>query len=133
LTCRQVYLHLVLPFINRGKKLTIDNNSNNMKTIFVTLVMILFSVEIVKAEVASSSDSSKMKVLTDARESLKRLDSINASDKTNLTVSQKKKLKKEVREIKNHLYDLNGSRHIPFGAVVVLLLLPFAVYQTIKE
>lgn len=108
-----------------------------MKTLIVTLVLtlvtILFSGGIVKAEILNSSDSTKMKSLTDARESLKRLDIINATDKTHLSVSEKKKLKKEVREIKNDLYDLNKSRHIPFGAVVVLLLLPFAVYQTIKE
>jgi hypothetical protein len=108
-----------------------------MKTLFVTLVItvvtILFSVESVIAEVASSSDSSKMKVLIEARLSLKRLDIINATDKTHLSSSEKKKLKKELRAIKNHLYDLNGSRHFPIGAIVVLMLLPFAVYQTIKE
>jgi hypothetical protein len=107
-----------------------------MKTLLVTLaittVTILLSIGIAKGEVSGSRDSTKMKGLSDARASLMRLDIINATDKTHLSTMEKKKLRKELRVIKNRLYDLNGSRYIPIGAIVVLLLLPFAVYQTIK-
>jgi hypothetical protein len=58
----------------------------------LTLVAILFSANPMQAgNVITSSDSTKMKVLTDARESLKRLDIINATDKKYLSASEKKK------------------------------------------
>jgi hypothetical protein len=108
-----------------------------MKRLFVTLaittVTILLSIGTAKGEISGSRDSTRTKGLSDARSSLKRLDIINAMDKTHLSTGEKKKLRKELRVIKNRLYDFNGSRYIPIGAVVVLLLLPLALYQTIKE
>jgi hypothetical protein len=109
-------------------------STNKIVTLVFTMVAILCSVEEVNAkDYLISRDSTELKVLSKGRLSLKRLDIINATDNTHLSEKEKKKLRKEVRAIKNDLYDLNGSRHIPFGAIAVLLLLPFAVYQTVKE
>jgi hypothetical protein len=54
---------------------------------------------------------------------LNRLDEIKAMDKSNLTSSEKKQLRKEVRSIKKDLKELGGGVYISVGAIIIILLL----------
>jgi hypothetical protein len=54
---------------------------------------------------------------------LVRLDQINAMDKTGLTSSEKKDLRKEVRSIKKELKTMNDGVYLSVGAIIIIILL----------
>jgi hypothetical protein len=54
---------------------------------------------------------------------LVRLDQINAMDKTRMSASAKKSLRKEVRSIKKELKTMNGGVYLSAGAIIVIILL----------
>lgn len=58
-----------------------------------------------------------------AEASLLRLKEINAMDKSNLSSSEKKSLRKEVRAIKHELRSSNGGIYLSVGAVIIIILL----------
>lgn len=74
-------------------------------------------------------DSTGTKILSDAKILLKRLDTINATDKTDFKSKEKKQLRKEVRKIKGDLRELHGARYISASVIIIILAIPFAVYQ----
>jgi hypothetical protein len=65
----------------------------------------------------SATPSPEAKVL------LSRLDEINKIDKDQLSASQKKNLRKEVRTIKQQLKDIGGGVYISVGALILILIL----------
>jgi hypothetical protein len=58
-----------------------------------------------------------------AQELLKRLDQINALDKSAMNSSEKKENRKEVRAINKELKQLGGGVYISVGAILIILLL----------
>ncbi len=52
-----------------------------------------------------------------------RLEEIKALDKSGMTSSEKRKLRKEVRSIKQELKALSGGVYISVGALLVILIL----------
>jgi len=54
---------------------------------------------------------------------LERLDEIKAIDKSTLTSSEKKALRKEVRVIKSSLRDSNSGIYLSVGAIIIIVLL----------
>ncbi|MFA6924801.1 MAG: hypothetical protein WC223_11185 [Bacteroidales bacterium] len=54
---------------------------------------------------------------------LKRLNEINAMDKSNLKLSDKKNLRNEVISISNQLRGPTGGIYISVGALIIILLL----------
>lgn len=58
-----------------------------------------------------------------AKSLLTRLDEINAMDKSKLTSSEKKQLRKEVRSTKRELDELGGGIYISVGAIILILVL----------
>jgi hypothetical protein len=54
---------------------------------------------------------------------LVRLDQINAMDKSALSASEKKSLRKEVRSIKKELKTMNGGVYLSVGAIIIIILL----------
>lgn len=54
---------------------------------------------------------------------LSRLNEIKAMDKSNLSSSEKKQLRKEVREIKSNLKNNNNGIYLSVGAVIIIILL----------
>ena len=63
---------------------------------------------------------------TDSKEAntlLLRLNTIKNMDKSNLTSSDKKSLRKEVRAIKTQLRESNGGVYLSVGAVIIIILL----------
>jgi hypothetical protein len=60
---------------------------------------------------------------TEAKALLVRLNEIKAMDKTNLNVSEKKNLRKEVRTIKHQLKEIGGGVYLSVGAVILIVIL----------
>ena len=54
---------------------------------------------------------------------LTRLDQINAMDKSTLSFSEKRILRKEVRSIKSQLSDMGGGVYLSVGAILLIALL----------
>jgi hypothetical protein len=54
---------------------------------------------------------------------LNRLDEIKAMDKSSLVSSEKKKLRKEVREIKSQLRSSGNGVYLSVGAIIIIILL----------
>ena len=54
---------------------------------------------------------------------LARLNEINTMDKSNLTSSEKRTLRKETRSIKKALAINNGGVYLSVGAIVIIILL----------
>lgn len=65
----------------------------------------------------SASDAAEAKTL------FKRLDEIKAMDKSRLSSSEKKQLRKEVRASRERINELGGGVYISVGAIIIILLL----------
>ena len=78
---------------------------------------------------AADHDSTVTTELTKAKILLARLDIINAMDNTAFSVTEKKGLRKEARSIRAQLKELRGGRYIPAGALILILIIPWTIYQ----
>lgn len=65
----------------------------------------------------SAKDAERAKVLND------RLNEINDMDKSALTRSEKRELRKEVKSINEELQQISGGVYLSIGAIIVVLLL----------
>lgn len=70
-----------------------------------------------KANSISASDAAEAKAL------FSRLDEIKALDKSRLSSSEKKQLRKEVRASRERIKELGGGVYISVGAIIIILLL----------
>ncbi len=52
-----------------------------------------------------------------------RLNEINAMDKSNMTISEKKNLRKEVKAIRQELKDIGGGVYVSVGALIIIVIL----------
>ncbi len=71
----------------------------------------------ITADAPKPAESAEAKTLT------LRLDEINAMDKSNLSSSEKKSLRKEVRSIKKQLSELGDGLYLSVGAIIIIILL----------
>ena len=79
----------------------------------------LASVAVTTTTTGITNDAAKTK----ADAMILRLKAIKEMDKTNLSSSEKKVLRKEVRAIKQELAHNNGGIYLSLGAVVIIILL----------
>jgi hypothetical protein len=88
------------------------------------LVILLVPAQLLAAPVVSgsavpvspASESAKMDIM------LNRLNEIKEMDKSNLSASERKELRKEVRAIKDSVKD-SGGVYISVGAIIIILLI----------
>lgn len=59
----------------------------------------------------------------EAQVMISRLEEIKAMDKSNMSSSEKKTLRKEVRTIKKSLAELSGGVYLSVGAIIIIVLL----------
>lgn len=93
---------------------------------FLTLFMLLSIAPIqtlMAAEPNAISKERNKKVASEeAKILLARIDTIKALDKSEMTRSQKKELRKEVRTIKANLADIGQGVYLSAGAIIIILL-----------
>lgn len=77
-----------------------------------------------KAETnAVSIEKSKKVESAEAKVLINRLNEIKAMDKSNMTSSEKRQLRKEVRTLKTNLAGLSGGVYLSVGAIILIVLL----------
>ena len=109
------------------------NTKIKMKTLYVSLVLTMLLLLFVNTEtkaktgIVTSVDSAH--TVESAKVLLVRLDEINAIDKSLLTRSETKALRKELRLIKGELKELHKGTYMPVGKLVVLFLVPFIIFN----
>ncbi len=98
-----------------------------MKKITLCLMATCLSLTFqpVHIQAAANSASSTLVVAksTEAEALLTRLHNINEMDKSNLSSSERKHLRVEVRTIKNHLKDIGGGVYLSAGAIILVVIL----------
>ena len=103
-----------------------------MKTLCVCLFLTMMILTSVTADTQAKTamtiplDSAQA---VNAKQLLIRLDEINAIDKSKLTLPQTKSLRKELRLIKGELKELEKGTYMPVRKLLVLLLVPFIIFN----
>lgn len=108
-------------------------NNTELKTLYVCIVLatllLIFVTAETKAKTGSVISLDSAQTIENAKLLLIRLDEINAIDKSGLTASQTKSLRKELRVIKGELKELHKGTYMPVRKLVVLLLIPFIIFN----
>lgn len=89
---------------------------------FLLLAIAPVQLNAAMATTAIPVAASKPAESTAANTLITRLDEINAADKSNMSSSEKRQLRKEVRSIKKQLKQLNGGVYLSVGAIIIILL-----------
>lgn len=107
--------------------------NHSMKKIIIciaTLMFLTLATRPLKAETLLPSDSTQ--TIKFAKVLLTRMDEINSMDKADLSATELKKLKKELRGIKGNLKELDGGTYVPLGTLVIVLLVPLMIFNMIQ-
>jgi hypothetical protein len=98
-----------------------------MKKLILCLLtaMLLFAFIPVQLVAGTETDPATTKTLEseEARAIINRLNEIKAMDKSTLTPSEKKVLRKEVTESKKKIQRLGGGVYLSVGAIIIIILL----------
>lgn len=92
--------------------------------LFVMTGMMMLSV-LPMPLMAVNSNPASAPVTTESVEAkvMARITEIKAMDKSKLTTTERKQLRKELREMKHEMKALNGGVYLSAGAVIVILLI----------
>jgi hypothetical protein len=98
-----------------------------MKNLKVSVFMLLicFLIAPLQSKAATTPSISSDVTAESARSTvlLNRLEEINKMDKNNISNSEKRALRKEVRTIKKEMNDIGGGVYLSVGAVIIIVLL----------
>ncbi|HMJ70107.1 MAG TPA: hypothetical protein VK508_14475 [Cyclobacteriaceae bacterium] len=95
-----------------------------MKTVIVSAFLLLsFAPVYSKTPVDPTPGATNSAEAAEAAGLMLRLDEINTMDKSNLTKSEKRVLRIEVKATKKRMNDLNGGVYLSAGALIIIILL----------
>lgn len=102
-----------------------------MKTLKIWVMTAVLLLPLVPTELSAGSESSPTRrATTETPESaarakvlLNRLEEIKDLDKSKLTSTEKKQLRKEVKSSKKELNELGGGIYLSVGAIILILVL----------
>jgi glutamate mutase epsilon subunit len=100
-----------------------------MKKIAFYVMTAIMLLSITTTPVSASHEMNKVALANEKIESaevkalMSRLEEIKAMDKSNMTSTEKKELRKEVRSIKKSMSELSGGVYLSVGAIIIIVLL----------
>ena len=98
--------------------------TGSLMTAILLLAFMPASVKAATEPIATTASATTATVESAAANALlARLAEIKAMDKSNMSFSEKRKLRKETRAIKSELKALSGGVYLSVGAIVVIVLL----------
>ena len=94
------------------------------KSLFYLMMMLLsvFPSTIIAAETTSALETNTKEMPAEVKVLFNRLEEIKEMDKSSLSYSEKKELRKEVRTIKKELKKENYGVYFSIGAIIVVIL-----------
>ncbi len=89
------------------------------------LVFIPFQInaQIATVNTETANSSAESKAAIEANVLLARLNEIKEMDKSNLTSSDKKELRKEIKALRTNLKEKSSGVYLSVGAIIIILLL----------
>ncbi|WP_338360118.1 hypothetical protein [Yeosuana marina] len=97
------------------------------KTVFYLVIVILLSVfpstVMASEKVPVTAEKPVTEIPAEVKTMLNRLEEIKDMDKSDLKSSERKELRKEVREIKKALKSSGRGIYISTGAIIIILLI----------
>jgi hypothetical protein len=99
------------------KKLTLRLSIALMLLVFVPAEMLGNVTGTASTDPIETADAARANVL------LNRLEEIKAMDKSDLSSSERKALRKEVRATKKEMKDLGGGVYLSVGAILIVILI----------
>jgi hypothetical protein len=100
-----------------------------MKKLSVYIMTAFLSLTFIPAQLKAGTETTTSEATTKTAEAaeanalISRLNDINEMDKSKLSSSEKKELRKEVRATKKHLTELTGGVYLSVGAVILIVIL----------
>ena len=100
-----------------------------MKKMALSLLTLILSLTFVPSEIKAETNvlaanrSTSTTENAEAKVLLTRLEIIHNMDKSNMSASEKKNLRKEVKSIKKQLKAVGGGIYLSAGAVIIIILL----------
>jgi len=100
-----------------------------MKNLRFYIIMMVFSLSFIPSTIlASEKNTADVPVTTnempaEVKTMLNRLEEIKNMDKSNMSRSEKKELRAEVKTIKKNLKASNHGIYLSIGAVIIIILL----------
>jgi hypothetical protein len=101
-----------------------------MKTLKISITCLMLFLAIAPMQTQAATDlvvpTASTLALADAhkaQELSKRLDEINAMDKSDMKRAEKRQLRTEVKAINQELKELGGGVYLSVGAVIIIILL----------
>ncbi len=94
-----------------------------MMATFLSLAFVSTTLSAATEPTPSSIANPKTADSREADALLGRLNEIKTMDKSNLSSSEKRQLRKETRAIKSQLKEIGGGVYLSVGAIIVILLL----------
>lgn len=100
-----------------------------MKNLSIYLMMMLLSLSLVPSTILASEKnpiavtSEGKEIPAEVKVMLSRLDEIKSIDKSALSRSEKKELRKEVRSINTELRSTGNGVYLSVGAIIIVILL----------
>lgn len=103
-------------------------NKLKMKKITLSMMIIVLSLSVIPTTMLAkatepTSISSTKEMPAEVKVMLNRLEEIKDMDKSNLTSSDKKALRKEVRAIKSNLKASGNGIYLSIGAILIIILI----------
>ena len=90
---------------------------------FYLMIMVLSLCTVPSAMLAAEKSLATKEISAEMQTMLNRLEEIKEMDKTSLKSSEKKELRKEVREIKSELKKSGQGVYLSVGAIIIIILL----------
>jgi hypothetical protein len=98
-----------------------------MKKLFLGMLTVVMLSTFIPVQLNAGTKSlpatNKTVESEEAKAILSRLNEIKAMDKSKLTPSEKKVLRKEVRESKERMQSMGGGIYLSLGAIIIIVLL----------
>jgi len=95
------------------------------KLIYSFALIFLLGTSMNTVSAATTKDKVEMTVEQKAelQKIVNRVEEIKAMDKSNLSRTEKKELRKELREMKQHARAISGGVYLSVGAIIIIILL----------
>ncbi|MDP1813200.1 MAG: hypothetical protein Q8K92_01990 [Leadbetterella sp.] len=101
-----------------------------MKNLTLSAIAVLLFFVVAPSQLKAASPTERIsvteaKTLVEPRATVlqARLDELKAMDKSDMSFSEKRQLRKETRSIKKEMAQINGGVYLSVGAIIIIVLL----------